>query len=253
MLRTFLCLSSSMEWAPLVMWNLIYTRITEPAWILIISACSKQFDGMKQRMSHFMLMHQINFWYYEEKGAQLKTYYFVPYWLYVVNTTQYVTFSHMANRLSALGWFSQRIKTSPKAQSHCSDNDNDAKRTHSIGWMSVCVFRRDRFNQCLSQEFGKWECKLKKWERNLNSQPKKTNIVSTALTPKTCKHWNPKKFWCFKQTLQRTNDVKKGKKIVMFAAVELGKTAEPIYKANADWCGKRYTVPRVTQLPILTS
>ena len=38
-----------------------------------------------------------------------------------------------------------------KARSHCSDyendNDNDAKRTHSIGWMSVCVFRVEQFNQ----------------------------------------------------------------------------------------------------------
>ena len=37
-----------------------------------------------------------------------------------------------------------------KARSHCSDNendnDNDAKRTHSIGWMSVCVFCVEQFN-----------------------------------------------------------------------------------------------------------
>ena len=38
-----------------------------------------------------------------------------------------------------------------KARSHCSDNENDnnnnAKRTHSIGWMSVCVFCVEQFNQ----------------------------------------------------------------------------------------------------------
>ena len=38
-----------------------------------------------------------------------------------------------------------------KAWSHCSnnekDNNSDAKRTHSIGWMSVCVFCEEQFNQ----------------------------------------------------------------------------------------------------------
>ena len=34
--------------------------------------------------------------------------------------------------------------------------------------------------QCLSQEFGKWECKLKKWECNLKSLQKNRNIVCVA-------------------------------------------------------------------------
>ena len=37
------------------------------------------------------------------------------------------------------------------AESHCSDNDNDtdedAKGTQSIGWMSVCIFCVEQFNQ----------------------------------------------------------------------------------------------------------
>ena len=46
-----------------------------------------------------------------------------------------------------------------------------------------------------------------------------------------------------------------GKNIAMFSAVELGKTAEPIYKATAECMRFKVhcTAPRVTHLPILTS
>ena len=49
--------------------------------------------------------------------------------------------------------FRIELNISHKARSHCSvnendnDNDNEAKRTYSIGWMSVCVFCAEQFNQ----------------------------------------------------------------------------------------------------------
>ena len=54
--------------------------------------------------------------------------------------------SQQDHRLPNNPWHPQLLLWCPvKARSHCSDND--AKRTHSIGWMSVCVFCVEQFDQ----------------------------------------------------------------------------------------------------------